>query len=39
MKTEGLSFAEVASKIHYDRYQSLQVSFCTPYSLAILNKI
>lgn len=39
MKTEGLSFAGVASKIHYDRYKSLQVSFCTPYSLTILDKI
>ena len=39
MKTEGLSFSEVASRIHYDKYRSLQVSFCTPYSLTVLNKL
>lgn len=39
MRTEGLSFADVASRIHYDKYNSLQVSFCTPYSLTILNKV
>ena len=39
MRTEGLSFADVASRIHYDKHNSLQVSFCTPYSLTILNKV
>lgn len=39
MKTEGLSFSDVAARIHYDKYKSLQVSFCTPYSLTILNEI
>lgn len=39
MRTKGMSFKDVASRIHYDRYKSLQVSFCTPYSLTILNKI
>lgn len=39
MRTEGLSFSDVASRIHYDKYNSLQVSFCTPYSLTMLNKV
>ena len=39
MRTKGLSFADVAARIHYDKYNSLQVSFCTPYSLTILNKV
>ena len=39
MRTKGLSFADVAARIHYDKYNSLQVSFYTPYSLTILNKV
>ncbi len=36
-KTEGLSFAQVANLIHYDKFHSLQVCFCSDYALSMLE--
>lgn len=38
-KTEGLSFAQVANLIHYDKFHSLQVCFCSDYALSMLELI
>ncbi|MCR5394122.1 MAG: DUF3990 domain-containing protein [Bacteroidales bacterium] len=39
MRTEGKSFAEVAPFIHYDRFQSMQVCFCSDYAVRMLDLI
>ena len=39
MRTEKLTFEEIAPFIHYDRFKSMQVCFCSPYAISILNHI
>ena len=39
MRTEGKKFAEIASLIHYDKFRSLQVCFCSDYAVSMLNLI
>lgn len=39
MRTEGLTFADVTPMIHYDRFRSMQVCFCSKYAISILNHI
>ena len=36
IRTEGKTFAEIAPLIHYDRFKSLQVCFCSEYAIKIL---
>lgn len=37
MKTEGKTFEEIAPLIHYDRFRSIQVCFCSDYAVRMLN--
>lgn len=37
MKTEGKSFDEIAPLIHYDKFRSMQVCFCSDYAVSMLN--
>ena len=37
IRTEGKTFSEIAPLIHYDRFKSLQVCFCSDYAISILN--
>lgn len=37
MKTKGMTFAEIAPLIHYDRFRSMQVCFCSDYAIRMLN--
>ena len=39
MRMEHLTFAEIAPFIHYDKFKSMQVCFCTPYAISILNHL
>lgn len=39
MRTEGKTFAEIAPLIHYDKFKSLQVCFCSDYAVKMLNLI
>lgn len=39
MRTEGKTFDEIAPLIHYDRFHSMQVCFCSDYAVSILNLI
>lgn len=39
MKTEGKSFEEIAPLIHYDRFNSMQICFCSDYAISMLNLI
>lgn len=39
MRTEGKSFEDVAPLIHYDKFHSMQVCFCSDYALSMLNLI
>ena len=39
MRMEHLTFAEIAPLIHYDKFKSMQVCFCTPYAISILNHL
>lgn len=39
MKTEGKTFEEIAPLIHYDRFRSMQVCFCSDYAIGMLNHI
>lgn len=39
IKTEGLSFDEVAQKIEYTKYHATQVCFCTDKAVKMLTKI
>jgi hypothetical protein len=39
MRTEDKTFAEIAPMIHYDRFKSLQVCFCSDYAVKLLNLI
>lgn len=39
MRTEGKTFAEIAPMIHYDKFKSLQVCFCSDYAVKMLNLI
>ena len=39
MRTEGKTFAEIAPLIHYDKFKSLQVCFCSDYAVRMLNLI
>lgn len=37
MKTEGKTFDEIAPLIHYDKFRSMQVCFCSDYAIGMLN--
>lgn len=37
MRTEGKTFEEIAPLIHYDRFRSMQVCFCSDYAIRMLN--
>lgn len=39
MKTEGKTFKEIAPMIHYDKFKSLQVCFCSDYAINMLKLI
>lgn len=39
MRTEGKTFEEIAPLIHYDRFRSMQVCFCSDYAISMLNYI
>lgn len=39
IKTERLTFEEIAPMINFRRYTSLQVCFCSEYAISILNKL
>lgn len=39
MRTEGKSFSDVAPMIHYDKFKSLQVCFCSDYAVGMLDLI
>lgn len=39
MRTEGKTFAEVAPLIHYDKFKSLQICFCSDYAVRMLNLV
>lgn len=39
MRMEHLTFAEIAPLIHYDKFKSMQVCFCIPYAISILNHL
>ena len=39
MKTEGKTFLEIAPLIHYDNFRSMQICFCSDYSIRMLNLI
>lgn len=39
MRTEGKTFEEIAPLIHYDRFHSMQVCFCSDYAISMLNLI
>lgn len=37
MRIEGKTFEEIAPLIHYDKFNSLQVCFCSDYATRMLN--
>lgn len=37
LRTEDLSFENIAPLIHYDRFKSLQICFCSSYAISVLN--
>lgn len=39
MRTKGKTFEEIAPLIHYDRFKSIQVCFCSDYAVSMLNYI
>lgn len=39
IQTEGLTFADVAPLINYDRYKEMQVCFCSDYAVKLLRQI
>lgn len=38
IRTEGKTFKDIAPLIHYDTFRSLQVAFCTPFAVSVLQK-
>lgn len=39
IETEGLTFADVAPLIKYERYKEMQVCFCSEYAVKLLKRI
>jgi hypothetical protein len=39
IETEGLTFADVAPLIKYDRYKEMQVCFSSEYAVKLLKRI
>lgn len=37
MRIEGKTFGEIAPLIHYDKFRSMQVCFCSDYAVSMLN--